>query len=450
MIRQLHADDRGVSTLVNHTLAIGITGLLIVGLLTAGTSYLEDQQQFAAQDGLETVGNELAGDVTQLLRLSTGDAKATITTNLPERIAGRSYSAEVRDGTACDRLESVPKSCLVLSLASLDTTRHVPLSMEETALELNRLGAGRFRLDYVGGPTGEASADSDVTQLSLRVGIGDDVTQERGGQDIVGRTNLPPTNVSFELDPEWPSTGRTITFTAEAVDPDATDPANPDMNYSWDFDGDGTFEAENLTTDTVTHSYSSYGRKNVTLRVTDERSASTWESKNISISGLEYVDGSLNTDNSDFGGQNVSFEMENTHSRDIEIVGLFFKPVDGADRIVAEDSDCGFLCRDYNYEILFDTNDDGFWDDAHDFEGSPWESTNDGEEISETGLSVSATYGLGGQNLMDAAVNSGDTVRIRFNGVEGIVTEEYIIGVKYRFDGTDVTNTTRFDTGNVP
>jgi hypothetical protein len=446
MTRRLRTDGRGVSTLVNHILAIGITSLLIVGLLTAGSSYIQDQQRFAGQDGLETVGNEIARDVTQLLRLSAGDGKATITTEVPERIAGRSYDAEVRDGSACDQQASTPDSCLVLEINGLDITRNVPLSVNESDLEMNRLGAGRYQLEYTGSGLGEADADSDVTRLSLRVGIGDDVQQDREGGSIVGQTNLPPTNVSFEMAPEWPDSSRDIEFTADAVDPDATDPANPGMNYSWDFDGDGTYEEKNLTTETATHNYGSYGRKNVTLRVTDERGASTWESKNISVAGLQYVDGSIQTTSSSFGGENVSFKMENTHSEDIEIIGLFFRPVDGADEIVAQDictAATGPYCINlqYNYEILFDTDNDGSWDDLHDFDGY----SDDGEEISDSGLSVSATYGDGGgQDLIKSTVDTGDTVRIQFTGVENIATEEYEIGVEYRFVGADMTNTTRF------
>jgi hypothetical protein len=463
MTRRLRPDDRGVSTLVNHVLAIGITSILIVGLLTAGTSYIQDQQEYAGQDGIETIGNELARDVTQLLRLSAGNGEATITTELPERVAGRSYDANVRDGSACDQQESTPNSCLVLEINGLDITRTVPLSVDESDIEIDRLGAGRYQLDYTGPGLGEADADSDVTRLSLRVGIGDDVQQEREGGSIVGQTNLPPTNVSFEMAPEWPENSRDIEFTADAVDPDATDPSNPGMNYSWDFDSDGSYEVINSTSETAMHNYGSYGRKNVTLRVTDERGSSTWKSKNVSVSGLQYVDGSIQTTGSSFGGENVSFKMENTHGEDINIVGLFFRPVDGADEIVAQDDyfcdryagdgSCVDVDRGYNYEILFDTDNDGSWDHLHDFDGSPWEYANDGEEIPDSGLSVSATYGDGGgQKRIDWKVDSGDTVLIRFNGVEGIVTEEYEIGVEYRFqeNGNDYTNVTRFDTRELP
>lgn len=442
--RQLRGDERGVSTIVNHILAIGIISILIVGLLIAGGSYIQDQQQYAGQNGIETVGNELARDITQLVRLSGGGGQATVTSELPKKIAGHSYDVNVSDGSSCDRLPNTHKSCLVLEVHGLDIIRNVPLSVDETHLDMTRLDAGRYRFEYTGPTTGDAGSGAGVTDPSLRVGIGRDVAQRQEGGAIIGVTNLPPTNVSFEMEPEWPDSSRTIEFTADAVDPDPEDPTNPGMNYSWDFDGDGNYEIENKSSNVATHTYASHGLKNVTLRVTDEKNASTWDSKNISVAGLQYVGGSVQTTSSAFpGSEDVSFKMENTHASEIYIVGLYFRPVDGANRIRAWHSG-----TDYP-EILFDSDDDGSWDDSYDFKGT-WGS--DGRDIPDSGLTVSAVYSSSSQTKINSTIHSGDTVNISLMGIQAITTPEYVIGVEYKTtEGSSVqTNVTQFDTRNVP
>ncbi|MFW5905804.1 MAG: DUF7266 family protein, partial [archaeon] len=55
--------DRAVSVAVTHVLAIGITTILIVGLLTAAGGLAKDEQEQSAREQLRMVGSSMASQI---------------------------------------------------------------------------------------------------------------------------------------------------------------------------------------------------------------------------------------------------------------------------------------------------------------------------------------------------------------------------------------------------
>ncbi|MDT3436266.1 PKD domain-containing protein [Haloarcula sp. 1CSR25-25] len=83
-------------------------------------------------------------------------------------------------------------------------------------------------------------------------------------------------DVSFTYDPTEPGTDEEITFDGSGSD----DPDGSIKSYEWDWTSDGTYE---ITGETVTHSYTGSGKKNVTLRVTDNDGASRRQTEVVPV-----------------------------------------------------------------------------------------------------------------------------------------------------------------------
>lgn len=129
-VRLLRGDDRGLSTAVTHVLAIGITTILISGLLIAAAGLLTDQQNQSGRTDLQKIGDRIA---EQVYRASTnvdeegpgtGTQSATLRIDQPSRVAGYTYTANLSEGDACDGNGGInkppntePDRCLVLKPA---------------------------------------------------------------------------------------------------------------------------------------------------------------------------------------------------------------------------------------------------------------------------------------------------------------------------------------------
>ena len=93
------ATDRGVSTVVGYTLTIGISALLIVGLLVGMGGFVADQRQSTIRDGMEVLGQQLAADLSAADRMvRVGGEEVRVQRELPSNLVGTSYRIRVRDG----------------------------------------------------------------------------------------------------------------------------------------------------------------------------------------------------------------------------------------------------------------------------------------------------------------------------------------------------------------
>jgi len=127
--------DRGVSIAVTHVLTIGITTILISGLLIAAGGLLEAQQDRSAEQSLETIGERLSGELSSVERLAADDNESTVelTVSHPSQVASERYTVTLYDN--CDDaptdapLIAGGETCLQLESDS-GTTVFVPVTVD--------------------------------------------------------------------------------------------------------------------------------------------------------------------------------------------------------------------------------------------------------------------------------------------------------------------------------
>jgi len=96
----------------------------------------------------------------------------------------------------------------------------------------------------------------------------------------------------FTFTPDDPHTGESISFDASS-----TTNVSANATYSWDYDGDGTYDA---TGQTVTHNFSTAGDHNVTLLVEDPDDGSSDEvTKVVSVHSAKDYEVTAALDNPD-------------------------------------------------------------------------------------------------------------------------------------------------------
>lgn len=109
------------------------------------------------------------------------------------------------------------------------------------------------------------------------------VTDTAGNFHITTRpvnvVNQPPV-ASFTATPNSVLTGETVSFDATA----SSDPAPGSVaSYTWDLDGDNTFETNTGATPTTSRSYSSAGSITVRLRVTDDDGGTNITTRTVAV-----------------------------------------------------------------------------------------------------------------------------------------------------------------------
>jgi hypothetical protein len=89
--------DRAVSITVNYVIVLGITAVLISGLLIGAGGYVQDQRTNVVREELTVVAEQLATGIGDADRLSRADGSRTVRVGvtLPARVAGESYRIEV-------------------------------------------------------------------------------------------------------------------------------------------------------------------------------------------------------------------------------------------------------------------------------------------------------------------------------------------------------------------
>lgn len=92
--------DRGVSTALGYVLTLGITALLISGLLIAVTGVVDDRRTQTDRATMEVVGQRIAANLMSADRLAETDPEElVVVVDLPARLTQRGYTVEV-DGSA--------------------------------------------------------------------------------------------------------------------------------------------------------------------------------------------------------------------------------------------------------------------------------------------------------------------------------------------------------------
>jgi hypothetical protein len=100
----MRADTRGVSVALTHSLTLGITALLVSGLIFAVGGAVDTQRERAVEGELTTIGERLATEITAIDRTANATgANLTVETAHPERVVGTPYRVSLNDSASgCD------------------------------------------------------------------------------------------------------------------------------------------------------------------------------------------------------------------------------------------------------------------------------------------------------------------------------------------------------------
>jgi hypothetical protein len=157
--KTISTEDRGASVAVNHVLAIGITTILISGLLLSAATLLRDQRAQNAEPELRTIGNEIASHVAEGERIVDGpNDQITFHLDQPARIAGSSYDVRIQD-TPCPSPYNQPapsgsanEMCVFVESSTVGEIP-VPITVDisRNQIVLNTEGGGEYELKVCGG-----------------------------------------------------------------------------------------------------------------------------------------------------------------------------------------------------------------------------------------------------------------------------------------------------------
>lgn len=153
-MRSLRSDDRGVSIAVTHVLTLGITAVLITGLMLGAGSLLETERERSAEGSLETIGERLSGELSSVDRIASDGDTVTLRTTHPQRVASSTYKVELHDdcgGTDPDAPLIDDGACLELTADDEDVTVFVPVSVAEDDLADSEARGGTIEIEYDGG-----------------------------------------------------------------------------------------------------------------------------------------------------------------------------------------------------------------------------------------------------------------------------------------------------------
>lgn len=99
--------DRAVSITVNYVLVLGITAVLISGLLVGAGGYVQTQRENVVREELSVVAEQLAAGIDDADRLSRANDRYVrddtrslrVGVDLPSRVAGESYRITITNVT---------------------------------------------------------------------------------------------------------------------------------------------------------------------------------------------------------------------------------------------------------------------------------------------------------------------------------------------------------------
>ena len=157
--RQWSRPDRAVSITVNYVIVLGITAVLISGLLVGAGGYVQDQRESVVREELSVVAEQVATGIDDADRLARADGgyvvdgsrTVRVGVDLPDRVAGESYRIEVTERSTPPNQPARHE----LTLQSSSTRVSVTLTISTRVdLQEGSVGPGRMtvRLD-TGGPT---------------------------------------------------------------------------------------------------------------------------------------------------------------------------------------------------------------------------------------------------------------------------------------------------------
>lgn len=316
--RVLAPDERAVSSMVTHVLAIAIGAILIGALITGMSGFLDDERERATRAELESLGARLADDVAAASNLARGGGNASLRVDLPETVVDTRYTVSLATGPTCVTGTTDSDSCLVLESATPAVTVVQPLA-NRSAVRLVGDDAGDLLVRVDGAATAGPGAFPELS-VAPTVGVGTVPGIASGAGTVV---NTDPV-AGFVFRPGNPTAGERIRFVNDTSDLDGVI-----ESYTWRFElPDGA--TRTVSGPTANQTYDTPGVYRVTLNVTDDERETDSVSRLVPVSGLVFTDaGTFDGDgNGDEAG--VWFSLNNTWDDDVEVTTLGFDPADAS------------------------------------------------------------------------------------------------------------------------
>lgn len=147
---RLTTDTRGVSVTVTYALTLGITVLLITGLLVSTSAFYTEQQERSTRVQLRDIGGQFAHEINYLDRLAREKDKrvtASVTVSLPGHVAEEPYSVDLRETDFND--DGTMESMLYLESRG-DVTVRIPIH-SETRLQTGGVQTDEFEMRLCSG-----------------------------------------------------------------------------------------------------------------------------------------------------------------------------------------------------------------------------------------------------------------------------------------------------------
>ena len=138
--------ERAVSPVFGYVLTLGISTLLVSGLLIAATGFVDTQRELTTESELQVVGQQVSADIAAADRLhrTDGATDVVIKRDLPESVVGSQYTVFVRSDNEGPtdtylRLRTVrPEVIVKVGIAS------------ETDVADSAVGGGKIVISYDG------------------------------------------------------------------------------------------------------------------------------------------------------------------------------------------------------------------------------------------------------------------------------------------------------------
>jgi len=134
-------DDRAVSIAVNHAITLGITAILVSGLLVGSAGELQDQQERVLVKGLQDVGESAVSELLRIDRIVQSGVSSDVSSEVPypATIAGQNYQLNVR---------STPEGGLLV-MSPEGTSTQVPIRFRtETPICDRTVNGGPIEIRY--------------------------------------------------------------------------------------------------------------------------------------------------------------------------------------------------------------------------------------------------------------------------------------------------------------
>ena len=144
--------ERGVSPVFGYVLTLGISTVLVSGLLIAASGFVDTQREQTTESELQVIGQQVSADIAAADRLhrTDGATDVVIESELPESVVGSQYTVFVRSDNEGPtdtylRLRTVrPEVTVEVGIASETTV--VDSAVDGGEIEIRVTGAGNLEV----------------------------------------------------------------------------------------------------------------------------------------------------------------------------------------------------------------------------------------------------------------------------------------------------------------